>query len=151
MTNAIREPKDDVLRFIDCATSSRRQSKIPTALIVTSPSASTEFLLGVQQEVSSNDKRIFLTLNPSDGPNLKTLLKNLIQRATQTSRDDEDDEPTGKLTEKGYRLLNYDLQILHQWITAKGIQKIVLALRDGEMFDVNVLSDFVILLQSVHL
>lgn len=149
MCKATLKPLERVVQFVQSSNGSSFDTKIPTGLIVSSPSASSGFLDRVQAREAEDGRNAFVTLVPSDGPNLKSLLKNLIQKATQSNRLGRDDDEHEVADVKRPRYLNYDLQILHDWSRTKEIDKLIVATRDSEAFDINVFSEFVTLLQSV--
>ena len=136
---------------MDFVSSKNATQKISAGLIITSPWASSGFLERVQTRVLAERRNAFVTLRPSDAPNLKSLLKNLIRRATNSAvtgeNDDDEQDAVSGTTTSGPKLLNYDLQILCDWCKTKRIDKVIIALRDCETFDVNVFSDFISVLQ----
>lgn len=46
---------------------------------------------------------------------------------------------------QGRKLLNYDLQILHGYVSQKGTQRIVVVLQDSEAFDTGLLGELIVL------
>ena len=50
-------------------------------------------------------------------------------------------------SQQDVRLLNYDLQLLEDWVQQKSIEKVVIFLRDSEAFEGTVLSDVVDILR----
>lgn len=98
-----------------------------------------------------------VVLESGDAPNLKATLKNIIRAAiSNTEGNDgyqkfvidravrfEDDflAYTTLTHTQGPRLLGYDLDLLNEYVQGKGTKKLVLALRDSEAFDTNLLSD----------
>ena len=91
----------------------------------------------------------FLSLPSQLCPNLKTLLKHLIFQATSNESLDEGDEDDQMVISRrrGPRLLNYDLQILHNAVQDQKLDKIVVAFQDCEAFDGSLLSDAIELLR----
>lgn len=125
--------------------------KVPTALITTGAgSISHDGLFELLDEsLTIQAKHIFIPLQAVEAPNLKTLLKNVIQKGTRQQHDDElegDDAPA-TTRRKGPKLLNYDLEILRQHCDAQGGMKVTLAIQDSEAFDTGVLTDLFLLLQ----
>lgn len=98
--------------------------------------------------ISQADGSIFVPLNSTLAPNLKTLLKNLISKGTSSDAqsDDEDEVDAVKPTRKRTRLLNYDLQLLYDYIREQGLSRVVVAFQDCETFDGALLSDAIELL-----
>jgi len=72
---------------------------------------------------------------------LKAALKAIIQSATARNDgvDDEYDEIAP--TQKGSKLLNYDLQLLYDYVRERDIEQVVLAIQDTETFDSHLLSE----------
>lgn len=134
--------------FISTAKDIRREGKVPTGLITTGLSASRSFFERVVSRSLNGGRNVCVSLTPGDAPNLKTLVKTLISRITQDGADDSDDDgdrPAAR--SKGPQLLKYDLQILQEWLALRDSEHVVIALSDSEAFDVNVLTDFVLLLK----
>lgn len=75
------------------------------------------------------------------------MLKTLIQRATarQTASDDEAEE-VGSGTKRGSKLLNYDLQLLMDFVRERQVQQVVVSFDDTEAFDSDLLSQLIELL-----
>jgi len=148
----------DILGFVDSSHRDPRLDKLSTALITTGAgSISHDGLFELLDEsISSRDRHIFIPVQATDAPNLKTLLKNINQKGTrQQHHDDEDDDldvtvPAASKA-KGPKLLNYDLDILRQHCERLSGQKVVLAVQDSEAFDAGVLTDLFTLLQCVYL
>ena len=96
-----------------------------------------------------------------DSPNLKITLKNIIRGAI-TNTDGNDgykdflanrtvmilDSPHIMIlnSEQGSKLLPYDLDLLREHVQRKRMQKLVVAFRDSEAFDHNLLADLISLL-----
>jgi len=146
----------DILGFVDSSHRDSRPGNLSTALITTGAgSISHDGLFELLDEsISSQDGHIFIPVQATDAPNLKTLLKNINQKGTRQQRnDDEDDEmevtaPTASKA-KGPKLLSYDLDILRQHCERLGGQRVVLAVQDSEAVDAGVLTDLFTLLQCV--
>lgn len=126
----------------------RHKGQLPTGLIVTGPNIASQELLFSQVTgyLRSQAVGISITLRSGDAPNLKTALKKLIRDATNQRSNNEDD--FGVLNKDGRKLLNYDLEALHQHVAATGIGKVVVAFQDSEAFDSMLLSEILKLLGS---
>jgi origin recognition complex subunit 3 len=142
----------DVASYLDEATTGDRSGRIPTGIILTGPStASTASIIKqlAQQKESSRKRRSFASLASGSGPNLKALLKALIQKAT--SRFVEDDEELDEVQggkRKGAKLLNYDLQLLADHVEEHQTEQVVVSFEDTEAFDSDLLSELIELLGS---
>lgn len=103
----------------------------------------------LSDKISQSERSLSVSLTSSLAPNLKTLLKNLIQKGTSadTLSDDEDEIGVGKSHRKKPRLLNYDLQLLYNHVQEKNISRVVIAFQDCEAFDGGLLSDAIELLR----
>jgi origin recognition complex subunit 3 len=103
-------------------------------------------------------------LQSGDAPNLKTALKKLIRNATNQGNGMEDDEVNtakhgvsplrysssdSSLTDQGRKLLNYDLQILHDHVKDHDFSKVVVAFQDSEAFESSLLAELIALFRSV--
>jgi origin recognition complex subunit 3 len=102
----------------------------------------------LSNRISQTEQSIFVSLTSSLAPNLKTLLKNLIAKGTSSNAqsDDEDEVDAVKPTRKRTRLLNYDLQLLYDYVQEKNLSRVVVAFQDCEAFDGALLSDAIELL-----
>ncbi|KAH9826230.1 origin recognition complex subunit 3-like [Teratosphaeria destructans] len=136
--------------YLDEALTTQQDSRIPTAIILTGPSTASSALISEQlaeSEAGHNGSRIFASISSNSGPNLKALLRTLIQRTTSRiveDDDDLDDVPPSK--RKGSKLLNYDLQLLANHVQEQQTQQVVLSFADTEAFDSNLLSELIQLL-----
>lgn len=126
-------------------------AKVPAALILTGPSIASHALLFDQlsHAVTQSRDKIFVTLTSAIAPNLKTLLKHLIQKATSAnlSQGDSDDEEIVKPKGQRGRLLPYDLRLLHDHLRKNGGSRVVIAFQDCEAFEGQLLSETIELLQ----
>jgi len=139
--------------------------KVPTALITTGAGSISHdglFVLLDKAITAKGDEQVFIPIQATDAPNLKTLLKNINVKGCKSGRqqalhdDDGDGEDGGRMTTarrsdaKGPKLLNYDLEILRRECDGYGEgrrRRVVLALRDSEAFDAVVLTDLFLVLQ----
>jgi origin recognition complex subunit 3 len=123
---------------------------IPTGLIVTGPNIASQELLFTQLEnrVRSDLGSIVVTFRSSDASNLKTVLKKLIRDATNQDHGDDDEQAPSSSGKQ--KLLNYDLQILrnHLSATSKSSTKVVVAFQDSEAFDSELLTELILLFKS---
>lgn len=140
----------EIASFVQTADTS--SPKIPSGIILTGPSIASHALLFDQlsETTSSVPGHTFLSLTSAAAPNLKTLLKQLIQKGTASdvSAEEDDEVQMTKAGHKGPRLLNYDIQLLYNHVQTKNISRVVVAFQDCEAFDGTVLSDTIELLRS---
>ncbi|KAK5172371.1 Origin recognition complex subunit 3 [Saxophila tyrrhenica] len=136
--------------FLDEAAQSPQSSAIPTAILSTGPEASSSTAVTEQLSRDQNAQkcRVFLSISASTGPNLKALLKAIIQKATsrQESPDDDDEDDEVTTRKKGAKLLNYDLQLLADYVSERQLEQVAIAVGDTEGFDSDLLSELVELL-----
>lgn len=94
------------------------------------------------RDIVTQTRSAFVLLTSAECPNLKTLLKDLIKNATaRSTEDDEDDEVAGNASQKGPKLLNYDLQLLYLWFRIQNLDQVVVAFQDSEAFDGSLLGE----------
>ena len=139
----------NIVEFLDNAVSAPPTDRIPTGLIQAGPNSALRTSIASQVTSHSNTtvRRTYVSIASNTASNLKGLLKAIIQKATSRNIEDDDDEldeTTG--ARKGRKLLNYDLQGLHEYIRERRIQQVVIALEDTEAFDSNLLSELIELL-----
>ena len=118
---------------------------IPTGIILGGPDLSfqTSFLKQLDERIKhTRDCVSFVSLSSKDASALKTLVKVLIQKATCRSYGVKDHDES-LLRRKGSRLLNYDLQILQDWIAEWRVSKFVVAFEDSEAFDTVLLAEMI--------
>ncbi|EOD51879.1 putative origin recognition complex subunit 3 protein [Neofusicoccum parvum UCRNP2] len=111
-----RATLDEIISFIKTAYFNQDQAtKIPTGLVVAGPSIAShaQFFDSLAERAAHEAQSTFVALSSNECPNLKTLLKNLIRKATSAEDDDGDEHVSTR--RKGPKLLNYDLQLLFEW------------------------------------
>ena len=132
-------------------TSQRKPESIPTGLIVTGPNIASQELLFSQlaQRIKkeSDGHSIVVNLRSGDAPNLKASLKKIIRDATNEEHDEEDSRLPASPNE-AQKLLNYDLQILHNYLGTSTCRQVIIAFQDSEAFDSSLLIDLVLLFKS---
>ena len=72
----------------------------------------------------------------------------LIQKATASTVEEDEDEELTSTSRKGPRLLNYDLQILHEHVRDRKIEQVVIAFPDTEALGSHLLSELIELMSS---
>jgi len=127
------------------------KERIPSAILITGPSlASHDHLFDQLGQAIKRSGRIpFVSLTAQQCPNLKTLLKHLISRATSSEipGEGEEDDQLVLSKRKGPRLLNYDLQILQDAVEDQKLEKVIVAFQDCEAYDGSLLSDAIELMK----
>jgi len=126
----------------------RSEYKIPTGLVLAGPSIAAHgpFFLQVSKYISEACSSCFILLSSGECPNLKTLLKVLIRKATSRV-DDDDEEELVKGSKKGPKVMNFDLKLLHDWLQPRDFQHVVIAFQDSEAFDGPLLAETIELFQ----
>lgn len=138
---------NQVANFVSDSRSSQL-SNIPAGFISAGPNIASHSTLfrQIASELRHSDSNIFVTLGSSECSNLKSLLKALIAKATARGEEDE----VLPLNRKGPKLLNFDLQLLHDYVKENSIETVVVAFQDTEAFDGHVLSDAIDLFGIWH-
>lgn len=144
----------EVVTFLDQSVAVDRTGRIPTGLILAGPNSALRNSIAsqVSSRSDSTTRRIFISLSSGSGSNLKALLKSINQRATSRTIavDDEDELEEVLTSRKGPKLLNYDLQILYDYVQERSLQQVVIAFEDTEAFDSDLLSELLELLGCWH-
>lgn len=140
----------DISAFLDDHIGVSAETGIATGIICTGPDAASQGSIFEQLSdvPCAGSKRIYIPLNASECSNLKAVLKAIIQKATaqNTAVDDEDPDQIG--SSAGSKLLNYDLQILSDYVRDRRVEQVVIAIRDTEAFESLLLSELIELLGS---
>ncbi|KAJ4990253.1 origin recognition complex subunit [Stagonosporopsis vannaccii] len=143
-----------IVDFVSVSGSSPLEPKfaIPTGLIVAGPSIASHgpYFERLGRKIRSDTDSAYILLNSGESPNLKTLLKNLIKKATSRLEDDDEDETDqpSKPARHGPKLLNYDLGHIQEWQQKNRVSSVVVAIQDSEAFDAGLLIDLIDLLHS---
>lgn len=121
---------------------------LPAGFVETGPGSVTNGTLFEQlrEDFSETQNHVFATLTVSDCPNLKTLFKILIQRLVQQNNNETTNQARS-VANRTPKLLNYDLQILHDWCQTRDVQRVVILFQDVEAFDAALLTDALFLLK----
>ena len=144
---------DNILNFLDRTEPRTCNSPIVTGIISGGPDLSSQETLVKQLAGKIQNTRnqvSFVCLSSRDAFNLKNLLKILIQRATSQNEGADDAEDESVIRRRGSRLLNYDLQILQDWMVEHRVAKVVLAFEDVEAFDTALLSEVIDVLRYAY-
>lgn len=143
LENANRVTLEELNDFTQTAKRERTGQKLPCGLILAGPSiaAHTTLFEQLAERVTDEASTTFALVTSTDAPNLKTVLKVIIKSATARKSVDDDEMELVSASRKGPKLLNYDLQLLHDWVGENGVEQVVVSFRDIEAFDSNVLSE----------
>ncbi|KAL1383616.1 origin recognition complex subunit [Phyllosticta capitalensis] len=144
-----RSTQDEITNFIkDSDFSPDQGSRIPAGLVVAGPAIAShaQFFDSLAERVSNETESVFVSLKSTECPNLKTLLKNVIRKATAAEEDDGDEHVVTR--RKGPKLLNYDLQLLYEWCQDQQPKHVVVTFQDSEAFDGPLLADTIQLMSS---
>lgn len=139
----------DIVQFVKDAPTPTGQERLRTGIIFSGPKARSHTSLLDQWRSTYSQKRtaIVVSLNPSQAPNLITGIKNLI-RAAIHQLDGPDGYQTFLNDQKRRIHMNYDLELLQEFILARGVQKCVVYLTDIEAFEVPLLADLITVITS---
>lgn len=115
-------------------------------MVVAGPSIASyaSFFARLGERIREQNDSAYLVLTSGECPNLKTLLKNLIRKATSRVEEDDDDDlaPT-RSSRNGPKLLDFDLGHLHEWLGRNAVKNVVVAIQDSEAFDARVLDEMI--------
>ncbi|KAF1996241.1 hypothetical protein P154DRAFT_443665 [Amniculicola lignicola CBS 123094] len=146
--------QENIATFIRRTTEGVRDdlAGIPSGLIVAGPSIASHgpFFDRLGRRIKNITDSAYLVLTSGESPNLKTLLKNLIKKATSRV-DDDDEEDLGRpsvSSRNAPKLLDFDLGHLQEWRNRNRVQSVVVVLQDSEAFDSGVLEQLVELVYS---
>ena len=142
---------DELEEFLTVSANEVQPGRIPTAIISAGPDAASQHQIvqQLQKRTGEKGRHCFLSLSAASASNLKAALKTIIQRATaQNEGLDEDDEIQPHI--KGPKLLNYDLQILCDFVRERRLDQVVLSVEDTEAFNGELLSELIEILGCWH-
>jgi origin recognition complex subunit 3 len=137
------ETIDQLLEFVNHPGRLQVSQIIPTGYVLAGPDATyhRNFFEQLAGRVDGDTSSCFALLEASDASNLKALLKNLIRKG---SGDRED-----LVSRNGIRLMDYDLQLLYDWMHENERDQLVIGIQDAEEFDGGLLADLIELLRYV--
>jgi origin recognition complex subunit 3 len=148
LDDANKTTLDELLDFLEEDRNDEERSKLPCGLILAGPSiaAHATFFDQLSYRIATGTTSSFSLITSADSPNLKSLLKVLIRNGTAHKGIDDDDGEMVSRKREGPKLLDYDLQLLHERLVENGVDQVVVAFRDSEAFDSSVLSETIELL-----
>lgn len=141
------EPIDDVsleeiIQFVKDAPTLSDHKRLQTGLICCGPKSASQTRLLEKWKTMEPQKKtaVVVAIDAAQATNLMTALKNLIRAAiTQLAGTDGYQR---SLNERRHRIcMNYDLELLQEFVTSREIQKCVIYLTDIEAFDMVLLAD----------
>ena len=134
----------EVVQFVKEAPTLADRGRLRTGLILCGPRAGsqTSLLERWKSTHSQSSSAIVVSLDPTQAVNLITALKTLI-RAVITQVDGLDGYQTF-LNERKRRIpMNYDLELLQEFVASRSVQRCVLYLTDIEAFDMLLFTDLI--------
>jgi len=138
----------EVIQFLDNASNSREDSKLPCGFILGELDSTVHALFFQQlaEHVSLQSRSIFVQLKSSECTNLKSLLKTLIKKASPSNEDSDNEFANEQSSAHGRKLLDYDVQTLYNCIRKRDIGQLVVSFLDSEAFEASVLAEAIELL-----
>lgn len=124
--------------------SAQTGNQVPSCLVTAGPDLVSHgtFFKDLSESLILNSDSILISVKNTESPNLKTILKHIIANITNNQIADGDDEHVS-LKYKGRKMLNYDLQVVQDWLKGRNVDKIVIALEESETFDNSLIGDIV--------
>ncbi|KAK5109780.1 hypothetical protein LTR62_006513 [Meristemomyces frigidus] len=138
---------DELSTFLGHAVQTPYVDRIPTGIILQGADGGCTALTQLTKRLDSAKRRL-VVLSSSTGSNLKAILKTLVQKATRADIgvDEDETEDSHRSRPNATKLLNYDLQILHNFVIEKGIEQVIVTFEDTEAFNLEILSEVIELL-----
>lgn len=137
----------EVALFVNGTAKAQNDNRVPACFIVTGPNISSQDTLF--QQLSGRLKEgidgSVVTLRSGDATNLKAVLKQVIRDAT--NQKFEENELSDHIQDSR-KLLNYDIEILHNFVKKHGCHKVVVAIQDSEAFETSLIMDLISLFSS---
>ncbi|KAI1929714.1 Origin recognition complex subunit 3 [Ophidiomyces ophidiicola] len=139
---------EDLTSFIKHAEPESSDSRISCGIISLGPNISSisTLLDQLRKHVRVDGAAQIAVLESGDCTNLKNALRTIIRNSIpETENGPSNYAPPTRL---GPKLLPYDLELLHEFVRQNDGQKIVVAFKDSEAFDSDIMSDLISLLWS---
>ncbi len=139
----------EVVQFVKDAPLWIDHERLPTGIISCGPKAGSETNLLEQWKSTQaqSSSAIVVSLDSPQAATLMIALKNLI-RAAITQVDGADGYQTFLDERKRRIYMNYDLELLQEFVNSSNIQKCVVHLADTEAFDMAVLIDLISVIRA---
>jgi origin recognition complex subunit 3 len=139
--------QEKIVNFVSAASQLEHVLALPTGLVIAGPSIASHgpFFERLGRRIKDGTNSAYFVLTSGESPNLKTLLKNLIKKATsRVEDDDEDDHGRSSMSSKtGPKLLDFDLGHLEEWRSRNKVDSIVVTIQDSEAIDSTILIEMV--------
>jgi origin recognition complex subunit 3 len=139
--------QEKIVNFVSVASQLEHVLALPTGLVIAGPSIASHgpFFERLGRRIKDGTNSAYFVLTSGESPNLKTLLKNLIKKATsRVEDDDEDDLGRSSISSKnGPKLLDFDLGHLQEWQSRNKVDSIVVTIQDSEAIDSTILIEMV--------
>ena len=122
---------------------------MPTGIIAAglASTASGSLYSAVSQKLQGDSGTIIADVAASQCTNMKTALKVINQSATRQVLGTEDDDDPIPSTRRDVRLLTYDLEVLHEWVQEKAVERVVLFLQGSESLESRLFGELIEILK----
>lgn len=123
--------------------------KIPTGLVVAGADGNVQkrMLSRWRDSQTKIGAELLVELDANQSPNVQMALKNVIKNAISQVRG-VDGYQSFLMSHKQLIPMNYDLDLLQQFMKHEGIQKVVVSILDVEVFDTGLLSELISIFSS---
>ena len=135
--------QDKVVQFLNDILNSDSDGSLPCGFILgdLDSTVHASFFQQLDTTLGGLEGRLHIQLKASECLNLKALLKSLIQKAISTKGNLEDELTNGISSSNGRKLLDYDLQVLQDWVRKTRTTQVVVTFHNSEAFDGHVLAE----------
>jgi origin recognition complex subunit 3 len=138
---------EEIAQWLEHIATDHPVGRTPAGFTLTGPNSTLYSALATQlfAKGTAASRSIYVPIASTIGSNLKGVLKHIIHKATSSTYEDDDgdeldDRAVGR---KGPRFLNYDLEILHNYVRERDVKQVIIAFEDTEAFDNHLLSDLI--------
>ena len=118
-----------------------RPDRLKTCLFVSPPSTQHKFHEALQTRSLENE--ILLGLQPTQCQNLQTALKVIIKASMIEQHGDEKAYTDFLARHKALIPMNFDLELLQQYVQRHSISRVMISMLDIETFDTSILSELI--------
>jgi origin recognition complex subunit 3 len=129
---------NEIFEFLDEERPDFGTGAIPAGFVLAGPDTTSHstFFEQLSRRINDTSSQVLVTLNSAESPNIKSLLKALVNKIV-----DQDDEWISE--HYGTRLLEYDLQMVYAWLQNKAKNVVVIGIENSEAFLSAVLTDLI--------